>query len=46
MTPYNGNFLSKSPYTGTTRIVVANGVKLPISNVGDCLLYTTRKTLK
>ena len=46
MTPHDGNFVSKIPYTGNNRIVVGNGATLPITHLGTCTLPTSRKSLK
>jgi len=46
MTPCDDNFISKSPYTGTTKIVARNGAKLVITHVGNCIIRTATKLLK
>ena len=36
-------FISKSPCKGTTKIIVHNGNKLPITNIGNCVLSNPSK---
>jgi len=45
MTPFEGNLVFKSPYTGNTKIMVGNGGLLSTSNIGDCYLPTPSRTL-
>lgn len=44
MTPSEGILSHKLPYKGTT-VIVSNGIKLPISHVGQSALKTSAPTL-
>jgi len=41
MTPFDGNLVSKIPYHGSTKIMVADGTKLPVNQAGRCYIPTS-----
>ncbi|KAG5614396.1 hypothetical protein H5410_014220 [Solanum commersonii] len=45
MTPSEGNFLHKSPYTGLDRVLVRNGTLLNIDNIGYAQLSSKTRPL-
>ncbi|KAL4272879.1 hypothetical protein GQ457_13G027250 [Hibiscus cannabinus] len=45
LTPDLGKFLSSSPYTGSGKIIVANGMIVPISHIGSSSLATNSRSL-
>jgi len=45
MTPSEGNFLRKSPYTGLDRVLVGNGTLLDIKNIGYSKLPSISRPL-
>ncbi|CAH9090193.1 unnamed protein product, partial [Cuscuta epithymum] len=45
MTSSEGILSNKSPYSGTMSVSVANGIKLPIANIGDISLNTPTRPL-
>jgi len=45
MTPSEGNFLHKSPYTGLDRVLVGNGTLLNIDNIGYAQLPSKTRPL-
>ncbi|CAH9084950.1 unnamed protein product, partial [Cuscuta epithymum] len=45
MTPHDGILSYKTPYTGPNQVCVANGTKLPISNIGHLKLVTRGRPL-
>ncbi|KAL4284177.1 hypothetical protein GQ457_16G007100 [Hibiscus cannabinus] len=45
LTPDLGKFITSSPYTGSGKITVANGVTVPISHIGRSSLATNSRSL-